>query len=93
MRKFSWVPSTFPGTGSACILDDNLNQKPAYFGALAGLTGTNPQPPSNGTNGTFAFGNNVTATAKPTKATFVSEASGLVSNLLWPVLFVAAMLV
>jgi len=75
-------------------LDDNLNEKPAYFGALAGLTGTGPQPPQNGTNGTYSFGNNVTtATAKPTKATFVGEASGLVSNLIWPVMMVVVLAV
>ncbi|KAH8651577.1 glycoside hydrolase superfamily [Tricladium varicosporioides] len=38
--KYSWVPSTFPGTGSACLFDENLNRKPAYFGVVAALTGT-----------------------------------------------------
>jgi endo-1,4-beta-xylanase len=27
----SWVPSTFPGYGNACLFDDNLKRKPAYF--------------------------------------------------------------
>ncbi|MGA3056937.1 MAG: endo-1,4-beta-xylanase [Candidatus Limnocylindrales bacterium] len=28
--KYSWVPSGFPGEGAACLLDENLNPKPAY---------------------------------------------------------------
>ncbi|WP_081926907.1 endo-1,4-beta-xylanase [Pseudobacteroides cellulosolvens] len=28
--KFSWIPSTFPGTGRGLIYDSNLNPKPAY---------------------------------------------------------------
>lgn len=27
----SWVPSTFPGFGNACIWDENFNKKPAYY--------------------------------------------------------------
>ncbi|KAH7382268.1 glycoside hydrolase superfamily [Pyrenochaeta sp. MPI-SDFR-AT-0127] len=27
----SWVPETFPGQGNACLWDDNLNRKPAYY--------------------------------------------------------------
>ncbi|EHL00236.1 putative endo-1,4-beta-xylanase [Glarea lozoyensis 74030] len=30
--KYSWVPSTFPGTGSALPFDENLVRKSAYFG-------------------------------------------------------------
>ncbi|KAF4633193.1 hypothetical protein G7Y89_g4922 [Cudoniella acicularis] len=36
---YSWVPSTFPGTGSACLFDANLVRKPAYFAVVAALTG------------------------------------------------------
>ncbi|CAK7203725.1 Endo-1,4-beta-xylanase 5 [Sporothrix eucalyptigena] len=28
--RYSWIPSTFPGTGSACLFDENLVPKPAY---------------------------------------------------------------
>ncbi|KAH8899027.1 hypothetical protein GQ53DRAFT_677823 [Thozetella sp. PMI_491] len=28
--KFSWVPSTFPGAGDACLFSSNLEAKPAY---------------------------------------------------------------
>lgn len=27
----SWVPETFPGQGNACLWDENLNRKPAYY--------------------------------------------------------------
>ena len=28
--KYSWVPSTFPGKGDACLYDANFTKKPAY---------------------------------------------------------------
>ncbi|ERT00608.1 endo-1,4-beta-xylanase [Sporothrix schenckii 1099-18] len=28
--RYSWIPSTFPGTGAACLFDENLQPKPAY---------------------------------------------------------------
>jgi endo-1,4-beta-xylanase len=28
--KYSWIPSTFPGTGDACLWDEDLQKKPAY---------------------------------------------------------------
>lgn len=27
----SWVPATFPGNGNACLWDENLKRKPAYY--------------------------------------------------------------
>ncbi|KAL1850375.1 hypothetical protein Daus18300_012970 [Diaporthe australafricana] len=29
--KYSWVPNTFPGQGGACLYDENLEPKPAFF--------------------------------------------------------------
>lgn len=37
--KYSWVPSTFSGQGAACLFDDNLVKKPAYYGIVAALGG------------------------------------------------------
>lgn len=59
--QYSWVPSTFPGTGSACLFDENLVRKPAYYGVVAALTGSNTTnitqgvffQTSNGTNSSF----------------------------------------
>jgi endo-1,4-beta-xylanase len=28
--KYSWIPSTFPGKGEACLFDANFTKKPAY---------------------------------------------------------------
>lgn len=28
--KYSWIPSTFPGKGDACLFDANFTKKPAY---------------------------------------------------------------
>lgn len=32
--KYSWIPSTFPGKGDACLYDANFNKKPAYTAVL-----------------------------------------------------------
>ncbi|KAM7203055.1 Glycoside hydrolase superfamily [Rhypophila sp. PSN 637] len=29
--KYSWIPSTFPGLGDACLFTANFTKKPAYF--------------------------------------------------------------
>ncbi|THU85736.1 beta-1,4-endoxylanase [Dendrothele bispora CBS 962.96] len=34
---YSWVPSTFSGQGAACPWDQNLVEKPAYSGIIAGF--------------------------------------------------------
>ncbi|KAH8100959.1 endo-1,4-beta xylanase [Cristinia sonorae] len=36
--KFSWVPGTFAGQGAACPWDQNLVQKPAFQGIVAGFS-------------------------------------------------------
>ena len=28
--KYSWIPTTFPGNGAACLFDENMVRKPAY---------------------------------------------------------------
>ena len=28
--KYSWIPDSFPGTGAACLFDENFQPKPAY---------------------------------------------------------------
>ncbi|EIN11616.1 endo-1,4-beta-xylanase A precursor [Punctularia strigosozonata HHB-11173 SS5] len=35
--KYSWVPNTFSGQGAACPWDQNLVEKPAYQGIVAGF--------------------------------------------------------
>ncbi|EIM91473.1 endo-1,4-beta-xylanase C precursor [Stereum hirsutum FP-91666 SS1] len=35
--KYSWVPSTFPGSGAALPWDSNLVKKPAFDGIVAGF--------------------------------------------------------
>lgn len=29
--KYSWIPNTFEGEGAACLFDEDLNAKPAYY--------------------------------------------------------------
>jgi endo-1,4-beta-xylanase len=38
--KYSWVPGTFSGEGSALLWDNNMNKKPAYTAFLNALTAT-----------------------------------------------------
>jgi endo-1,4-beta-xylanase len=35
--NYSWIPNTFPGTGSALLFDTNYNAKPAYYGVQDAL--------------------------------------------------------
>ncbi|CDO69110.1 Glycoside Hydrolase Family 10 protein [Trametes cinnabarina] len=35
--KYSWIPGTFPGSGDACPWDENLKEKPAYYGIVDGF--------------------------------------------------------
>lgn len=35
--KYSWIPGSFPGWGSALIFDENYKKKPSYFGIEAVL--------------------------------------------------------
>ncbi|QPC65619.1 hypothetical protein HYE67_007850 [Fusarium culmorum] len=37
--KYSWVPGTFPGEGSALLWDDNFNKKPSYTSSLNTIRG------------------------------------------------------
>ena len=38
----SWVDGTFGGTNLPCLLDEDLNRKPAYDGLRAGMTAASP---------------------------------------------------
>ena len=40
--KYSWIPPTFPGEGSALPWDDNLNKKPAVYNAIVAALGGTP---------------------------------------------------
>lgn len=41
----SWIPDTFSGEGDACLFDEDLNRKPAYYGVVSALSGaTQPGP-------------------------------------------------
>jgi endo-1,4-beta-xylanase len=39
--KYSWVPGTFNGEGSALLWNDNFQKKPAYTAVLDVLNGKN----------------------------------------------------
>jgi hypothetical protein len=71
----------------------NTYWEAAYFGVLAALNGTNPQPPSNSTSGSFTFGDSVKSTAQLNKTTFVIGASSIASNPIWHVMLVVALFV
>jgi endo-1,4-beta-xylanase len=38
--QVSWVPETFPGEGAACLFDEDLNRKPAFYGVVSALSST-----------------------------------------------------
>ncbi|KAI0789859.1 endo-beta-1,4-glucanase [Abortiporus biennis] len=37
--KYSWVPGSFAGQGAACPWDENMKEKPAFFGIVEGFLG------------------------------------------------------
>lgn len=39
--KYSWIPDTFSGYGAACLFDENINRKPAYYGVVSALQSSN----------------------------------------------------
>ncbi|KAG6360471.1 hypothetical protein INS49_011533 [Diaporthe citri] len=44
--KYSWVPNTFPGQGGACLYDENLEPKPAFFSVSSVLAAATSSPVS-----------------------------------------------
>jgi endo-1,4-beta-xylanase len=49
--KYSWIPSTFPGKGEACLFNQNFNKKEAYTSVSSLLAAATPVArPKNGTS-------------------------------------------
>lgn len=59
--KYSWVPSTFAGTGEACLYDKNMAKKPAWTAVAAALQAAATARPGNGTTAPGQPGGNVTS--------------------------------
>ncbi|KAL5322193.1 hypothetical protein ACEPPN_010163 [Leptodophora sp. 'Broadleaf-Isolate-01'] len=95
--KYSWIPSTFPGTGDGTMFDGSVTRKEAYFGALSGLVESSGNS-TNSTGETFvkstptsytpSTGTNTTV-APPTLRVPTSPASSLNLPGLIPVLFLS----
>lgn len=64
--KYSWVPSTFAGTGDACLYDQNLQKKPVWTSLASQLAAAATASASGGA---------VLATGRPSAA--VATASGV----------------
>ncbi|KAL1887203.1 Endo-1,4-beta-xylanase 5 [Sporothrix stenoceras] len=47
--RYSWIPSTFPGTGAACLFDENLVPKPAYTAVASVLAAKATGVPASAT--------------------------------------------
>jgi endo-1,4-beta-xylanase len=74
--RYSWVPSTFPGKGDACLWTSGYQKKPAYGavvqllrGAVAGTGGGNGNGNGNGSVTGFGGGQ-----SRPAAASFSSGA-------------------
>lgn len=39
--KYSWIPATFEGQGEACLYNEDLSRKPAYYAVAEALQGLN----------------------------------------------------
>lgn len=47
--KYSWVPSTFAGTGDACLYDANMQKKPVWTSVAAAIQAAATARPANAT--------------------------------------------
>lgn len=47
--KYSWVPSTFAGTGDACLYDANMQKKPVWNSVAAAIQAAATARPANAT--------------------------------------------
>lgn len=62
--KYSWVPSTFSGQGSALLWNDSYNKKPAYTGFINPILEAAGNPPT-----TTTIPSSSTTTAPPATTT------------------------
>ncbi|KAB5576060.1 glycoside hydrolase superfamily [Coniochaeta sp. 2T2.1] len=77
--KYSWIPSTFPGKGDACLYDANYTRKAAWTSVsslLAAAAATTVPPGTNGTTG----GGVVAASRTAVSVSSTATAGGLVSS-------------
>jgi endo-1,4-beta-xylanase len=80
--KYSWVPSTFPGKGDACLYTADYQKKPAYEAVLkllreaaAAKGGSGSGSGSGGSTGGGSGSNSTSGAARPT-AEIAIKASG-----------------
>lgn len=68
--KYSWIPSTFPGKGDACLFTANYTKKPAYF-AVSNLLvqAAAAQVQAGGTSAPASASPTVATTSSPTSFT------------------------
>lgn len=75
VEQYSWVPTTFSGQGAACLFDEDLNRKPAYYGVVSALSGAT-QPA--GTASTVAVTSS--SAAKSSTAAAIPSLSGMTTS-------------
>ncbi|ORY54955.1 glycoside hydrolase superfamily [Pseudomassariella vexata] len=68
--KYSWVPTTFPGEGEACLYDDTLSKKPAWTAVSSVLAAA-----ATGSAGSTTSAAPASETSLPAAAISVSAAS------------------
>jgi len=71
---YSWVPSTFSGSGDACLWYANLTEVPAYYSVVTALGGSATAVPTTSTGIATA----ATTTTAPATTSTVSTSSGTV---------------
>ncbi|KAE9371842.1 glycoside hydrolase family 10 protein [Stipitochalara longipes BDJ] len=73
---YSWVPSTFSGQGAACLFDEDLERKPAYYGVMSALSGAK-QPT---VTGLVATATSSSSSAAKSATTVVLSPSGITTS-------------
>jgi endo-1,4-beta-xylanase len=65
--KYSWIPTTFPGEGDACLFDAQMNRKPAYTAVANMLASATSQGAATETGGRGGRGGSNTGAAGPSQ--------------------------
>ena len=80
--KYSWVPSTFSGQGSACLFNSNVQAKPAYTAVLNALNAaaTGGSSPAPTTTAAGSKPTTLTTSTKPTSTSTSGSGAGKVAQ-------------
>lgn len=78
--RYSWVPSTFPGAGEACLYDADLNKKPAWTSLASQLAAAATAAACAADEGTRPAGGGAANASGPAAPTTAATAAVLAND-------------